>query len=233
MFKKIVGLIAALSLGACASPYVATPYDRAGANVTTIALVDDSLAPRAIAYEVASTGGNFGLIGALVDAGIQESRKAAVNAALDGVHFDAEAVLESRIISALGSEGYTVTPLPGPDREKRDFLVQYPPAPGSTDAYLDISVTDYGYLSAGAGQPFRPTVYAKVRLVRATDGEKLMENIILLNPVFPAEGVITLSPNPEFAFNNRTELLADPARLSAGIADALNRVADAAAQLLR
>lgn len=232
MLKKVIGLLAALSLGACAAPYVATPYDRVAANVDTIALVDDSLAPKAIAYEVASTGGNFGLIGALVDAGIQESRKNAVNAALEEVHFDAEAILESRIISTLGSDGYTVTPLVGEDREKRDLLVHYPPAPAETDAYLDVSVTDYGYLSAGAGQPFRPTVYAKVRLVRATDGAVLMDNMILLNPIYPTDGVITLSPNPDYVFNNRGELLADPTRLAAGITDALNRVAEAAAQLL-
>lgn len=233
MLKKVIGLLAALSVSACATPYVATPYDRAASNVDTIALVDDSLAPKAIAYEVASTGGNFGLIGALVDAGIQESRKNAVNEALETVQFDAEAVLESRIIATLGSDGYTVLPLAGTDREERDLLDNYPPAPGETDAYLDVSVTDYGYLSAGAGQPFRPTVYAKVRLVRATDGVKLMDNMILLNPVYPTDGVITLSPNPEYAFNNRGELLADPVKLAAGITDALNRVAEAAAQLLR
>lgn len=233
MLKKVIGLLAALSLSACAAPYVATPYDRTTASVDTIALVDDSLAPKAIAYEVASTGGNFGLIGALVDAGIQESRRNAVNAALDTVQFDAEAVLESRIIATLGSQGYKVTPLVGPDRSKRDLLVDYPPAPTETDAYLDVSVTDYGYLSAGAGQPFRPTVYAKVRLVRASDGTQLMDNLILLNPVYPTDGVITLSPNPEYVFNNRAELLADPTRLAAGIEDALTRVAEAAAQLLR
>ena len=70
MFRKIIGLVAALSLGACASPYIATPYERTTAGVTSIAVVDDALEPKAMAYEVASTGANFGLIGALVDAGI-------------------------------------------------------------------------------------------------------------------------------------------------------------------
>ena len=68
MFRKVLGILAVLSVGACASPYVATPYDRASANVESIVVADDSVPEKAIAYEVASVGSNFGLIGALVDA---------------------------------------------------------------------------------------------------------------------------------------------------------------------
>jgi hypothetical protein len=213
MFKKLLAIAAAMTVTACASPYIATPYDRTTANVTTIALADDSLAPQAIAYEVASTGANFGLIGALVDAGIQESRKQAVNDALGTVQFDAETILERRITSTLTTQGYTVQTLSG-DREKRDFLVSYPAA--GSDAYLDIVVTEYGYMSSGA-----------------SDNTLLMENMILYNPIAPTEGVITLAPNPEYAFRNREGLLEDPTHLAAGLEDALVRVADTAAQLMR
>jgi hypothetical protein len=232
MYKKLFIAIAALSVTACASPYVATPYDRAAASVQEIALVDDSLAPRVMAYEVASTGSNFGLIGALVDAGIQASRQDAVNDALAGIGFDPETRLERRISDALEGQGYRVALLEG-EREKRDFRESYPGAPEGTDAYLDVAVTQYGYMSAGAGQPFRPTVYAKVRLIRASDNAELMENMILYNPIMPTQGVITLSPNPAYVFRNREELLADPARLAAGIETALDEVADTAARLLR
>ena len=232
MFRRLAGIIAILSLGACASPYIATPYDRGAANVSTIAVVDDALEPNAMAYEVASTGANFGLIGALIDVGIQEERKDAVNAALASQQFDAEALMEARLVAAVSGHGYTVSQLTGP-RATRDFLVTYPTADGDTEAYLDMVVTQYGYMSSGAGQPFRPTVYAKVRLTRASDRAVLMENMILYNPIAPTEGVITLSPNPVYAFMHRDGLLEDPVRLAAGLEDALNQVADAAAQLLR
>ena len=230
MFRKIVAIAVAMCVTACASPYIATPYDRPTADVTRIAVVDDALEPKAIAYEVASTGANFGLIGALIDVGIQESRRAAVNEALDSVQFDAEAVFERRVASTLAAQGYTVEALSG-DRAKRDFLISYPTA--TSDANLDIVVMNHGYMSAGAGQPFRPTVYAKVRLMRASDNVMLMENMILYNPIAPTEGVITLAPNPEYAFRNREGLLEDPARLAAGLEDALVQVADTAARLLR
>lgn len=232
MIKKILGIAAILSLGACASPYVATPYDRTTHNVQSITMMDDALPEKAIAYEVASVGSNFGLIGALVDAGIQASRQEAVNDALVSIDFNAEERLERRMASALSTHGYNVAPLSGTARAKRDLLETYPDASG-VDAYLDVSVTHYGYLSSGAGQPFRPSVGAEVRLVKVSDRSTLMENIIVYNPLTPAEGVVTLAPNPQYAFNNRAELLADPARLAAGIEDALNQVADTAARLLQ
>jgi hypothetical protein len=233
MLKKVLVAAMAMTVAACASPYVATPYDRSAASIQSIALIDDSVPEKAIAYEVASVGGNFGLIGALVDAGIQAERQGAVNEALNGLGFDAESKLEARVIAALGQQGYTAAPLDGADRAKRDFLETYPDAPAGVDGYLDIAIVQYGYMSAGAGQPFRPTVGAKVKLVKVSDGSTLMENMIIYNPLNAVEGVVTLAPNPEYEFRNRTALLENPERLAAGIEDALNQVADTAARLLR
>lgn len=235
MQKKIVFILGALALAGCATPYVATPYDRAAASVQTISVIDDSAGDDAIAYEVASMGSNFGLLGALVDVGIQAERRAAVNRALEQANFDGEEAFESRLVSRLSNAGYQVALRDGPARTKRELLVSYPTPEGSEDAYFDVIISHYGYLSAGAFQPFRPSVVAQVRLVSAADPSKiLMDNRIVYNGMTTADaGVITLSPNPDFEFQNREQLLADPMRMAAGIEDALNQVADTAAQLLR
>ena len=235
MFKKTVALAAALMLSACATPYVATPYERASANVRAITVMDDAAEDRAIAAEVASMGSNFGLIGALVDAGIQAERRAALNKALETTGFDGEAMFERRLAERLSAEGYQVRVAEAAPRAKRDFMVAYPTPEGVVDAYLDVVVDHYGYLSAGAFQPFRPSVSAKVRLVSAADPSKLlMDNRIVYNGMaYMTEGAITISPNPAYEFRNREALLADPTRTSAGIQDALHQVADTAAQLLR
>lgn len=235
MIKTFAAVFGLLVLAGCAAPYVATPYDRAGTGVRTIALIDDSAGDDAIAYEVASMGSNFGLIGAIVDAGIQAERRAAVNRALDQAQFDGEDAFERRLIQRLGGEGYQVTLREGPAREKRAFLVSYPTADGSADAYLDLVVDHYGYLSAGAFQPFRPSASVKVRLVSAADPSRiLMDNWIVYNVMAgTTTGVITLTPNPAYEFQNREQLLADPAKMAAGIDDALTQVADTVVQLLR
>lgn len=231
--RVVFGLSAALCLSACASAYVGKPYDRTASGVHSVALADDSVPDKAIAYEVASIGSNFGLIGALVDAGIQSSRQDAVNEALATTGLDAESKLESRIVTVLAADGYDVKPLTGEARAKRQFLASYPTSDG-TDAYLDVVVVSYGYLSAGAGKPFRPMVEASVRLVSAkTPTKTLMENQIVYNAMAPRQGVVTISPNPDYEFKNREAMLADPKRLAAGIEDALYQVADTAAQLLK
>lgn len=230
---KVLGLVAALCVSACAAPYVATPYDRASAGVARIAVIDDAAEDDAIAYEVASMGSNFGLVGALIDAGIQAERRAALNRALDGAEFDAEARLEAILAERLASQGYQVATLDNGARAKRDFLKTYPAAEGH-DAYLDVVVMNYGYLSAGAFQPFRPHASAMVRLVSAADPDRvLMDNRIVYNGMDVADGVIALSPDPSFEFQNREQLLAEPERTAAGIEHALSEIADTAARLLR
>lgn len=233
MFKKILLAALAACVSACASPYVATPYDRSAHNVRTIVVIDDAAEERGIAYEVASLGSNFGLIGVLADATVQDSRQRVVNEALDGVGFDAEAILEQRLDTALEGQDYTVSVQSGFTRPKRDFLVSYPTASGDTDAYLDVVIV-YGYVSAGFLQPFRPHVTAQVRLVSAADPALvLMDNVIVYNGLAAGQGFIVLTPNPDYAFEDRAALLADPDRLAAGIEEALNDVADTIARLLQ
>jgi hypothetical protein len=186
--RHIFGIAAILCLSACISPYVATPYDRTAATVQRIALVDDAVPERLTAWEVASVGSNFGLIGALADAGIQNSREDALMGALATVNFDAEARLEQRISASLAERGYEVALVEGANRERRVFLESYAGAPEGIDAYFDVVITNYGYIAAGAGQPWRPTADATVRLVRASDGSTLMENQIAYNTMYPRAG---------------------------------------------
>src|SRR5262245_46399172 len=126
MIKKICAIAGLLAVTACVSPYVATPYDRGTASVTRIAIADDSVPERLSAWEVASAGSNFGLIGALADAGIQHDRENDMMEALAGVEFDAEATLETRVAETLTAQGYEATVLAGANpREKRLFLERY------------------------------------------------------------------------------------------------------------
>jgi hypothetical protein len=233
MLKKIVGLALAASLGACASAYVGTPYERASTTIHRIAIADDSVPPKLTAWEVASAGSNFGLIGALVDSGIQTDREHDLTEALASAGFDAETTFENRLMETLTSEGYEARVQAGPDRERRVYLASYSGAPEGTDAYLDIVITNYGYLSAGIGQPWRPTASAMVRLVRASDNTTLMENQIVYNAMYVRAGVITISANPAYAFQNREAMVSNPTGLAEGLADAFNQIADAAARLLQ
>lgn len=230
--KKSIAALGLLSLGACASPYVGTPYTAPAVPVTSVGIVDDTLPDEAIAYEAASTMGNFGLLGALIDAGVQDSRKDRVNEALASVNHTPEATFEAHLIGALADAGIKGAMLQGPDREKRAFLEKYPAAPAGAQALIDFNVTGYGYVNAG-NQLWRPTVAADVKMVDAATGKTLMENRIVYNPVDAQAGIVTLAPNPEFVFQNREDMISQPERLAEGIDDALKQVADAAVRLMK
>ena len=197
-----------------------------------IAIVDDTLPEEAVAHEAASTMGNFGLIGGLIDAGVQASRRDRVNEALDSVNHTPEANFESYLVSSLAQSGIAAVMLAGPDREKRELLSDYPGAPQGTQALVDFNVTAYGYVNAG-NQNWRPTVSADVKMVDALTGKTLMENRIVYNGVDAQAGVVTIAANPAYVFENREDMITQPERLAPGIDDALRRVADTAVRLMR
>ena len=229
--KRIFAALAPFGLVACASPYAGVPYAPPATRVEKVALAADPLPEKVIAYEAASVAGNFGLIGALVDAGVQASRKDRVNDALESINYAPEPRFEQYLTEALAQQRIQLAVSKGPNREKRKFLAAYSGADGA-QAYLDFNVTSFGYLNAGS-QMWRPVVTADVRLVDANTKKTLMENRIFYNPITPQDGVITISPNPEYQFRNREDMVTQPEKLAAGIDDALRQVADTAVKLLR
>lgn len=232
MKKAVAAAILLLSLSACANRYVGTPYTPPAEPINSVGIIDDPLPENAIAAEAASTMGNFGLIGALIDAGVQASRKDRVNDALESINYDAEGTFEAYLVEALDKKNIQAAVVEGPDREKRKLLTDYPAAPEGVQALMDFSVGAYGYANAG-NQLWRPHVTADVKLVDAATGDTLLENRIVYNPINPQQGVITLSPNPQYAFQNREDMITQPERLGEGIDEALRDVVDAALRLMQ
>jgi hypothetical protein len=231
--KKIASAAVALLLtSACASNYVGTPYTATAQPLSRVALADDTLPDDVIAYQAASTMSNFGLLGGLIDAGVQASRRDAVNDALETIAYDPEPAFEAYLIGELAEHGITATLATGPEREKREFVIDYPQAGADVQAYFDLVVHNFGYVQAG-GNEWRPAASAEVRLVERATGATLMENFIAYNIPDARAGVITLPPNAEFRFANREDMVTHPERLAAGMDDALHKVADTAVSLLR
>lgn len=221
-----------LPLSACATAYVPTPYTAPSQPLTRLGLIDDTLPKDVMAYQMASTMSNFGLIGALIDAGVQSSRRDAVNDALDTIAYNPEPEFEAYLIAQFAAQGITATQVAVPDREKRELLIEYPEGGGEVQAYFDIVFQNFGYVQSG-GNAWRPAAAAEVRLVDRATGETLMQNLIAYNIPDKRSAVISIPPDPAFVFENREDMVSNPQRLAEGIDDALHRVADTAITLLR
>ncbi|MFL0356900.1 hypothetical protein ACI5KX_10525 [Erythrobacter sp. GH1-10] len=93
-------------------------------------------------------------------------------------------------------------------------------------------VTSFGYVTAGS-QTWRPHVTADVRLVEVGTGNLLMENRIVFNSLGGQDGAITLTPDGEYGFEDREDMVENPERLAEGLDMALRSTVDAAINLLR
>jgi hypothetical protein len=238
-FTSVAGLLAlGLVLSGCATlPEI--PYDRQTAGeIKTIGVLTPRFPDDAHVVLATTVGQSFGLIGALVDAGMQAERDNAFEAMLKPAHFSAHDEFMARLTHGLEAEGYTLSTVDVP-RPKTDFLKPYPTG-HAVDAYLDVVVLGYGYIAAGIGDatPYRPYFSLKVRLVRASDSAVLMQDVVVYNPYNIQGGAqgahaVTVSPDPQYVFVDFKTFKANPDRAIKGMQDAVDKSADAAAALLR
>lgn len=230
--RLFVFLAAAAALSACASPYVATPYESDLHPVRTIGLIEDVGEADVIAYEVASAGANFGLIGALVDAGVQNSRRARVEETLEYEGFDAQEYVREQLVLELEARGYEVSVVRVGGRDGLQLLDRFDGLDAEVDAHLDAVLQTYGLLSSGAGTPFRPHAQAEAQLIYGDQREIAMRNSVIFTPFGEPAGRILLSPPLDETYRNREEILEDPVRLVESIQLAIRESAAAlAAQL--
>lgn len=221
-----------LATTACATPYVAVPYEADQHNVTTITLVENVGEANVMAYEVASVGSNFGLVGALIDAGVQNSRRQRVSEVLVEAGFDAQAYFKEQLTEDLVALGYDVNTVQIEGRDGSDLLATFPASEDSSVVYLDTVLRSFGFLSSGAGTPFRPHASAEAQLVSASTHDVFMKNSVIYGGLGAPQGHIILSPGAEYVFVNRDELLTNPDALVDAVKAAISETAATIARLL-
>ena len=235
LIKLGAALAALLTLAACAGqPEI--PYDRTAATTNkTIGLLTPAWPSAPTSFLASSPGQSFGLIGALVDAGIQSGRETDLQLILTNQKVDANAEFIGVLTANLQAKGFTVVPVVA-DVKRGNYLKKYPAAGANTvDSYLDIAVFNYGYLAAGIGSdnPYRPWCAANVKLVRAPDGAVLMQDAVTYNSWIDAKNTIKLSPDPDYAFAKWTDAKGAPEKTAQGVSVAAKKTADTIGDLLK
>lgn len=228
---------AALLAGCAAQPEI--PFDSSANTIHAIGVTVD-MPPAPSVILASDIGQSFGLVGALIDAGMAENRDKKLRAIMAEGGVDSRAVFTQAISESLVAHGYQAVPIVS-DRAKHGFLKSYPPAADSkVDAYLDITLVGdgYGYVASGIGdtQPFRPFVWANCRLIKASDGSVLMQDMVLYNWV-AINGMkvkaVEVSPDPAYSYPNMDDLVAHGPVVREGLDKALRQTADAIINLIR
>ena len=182
---------------------------------------------------LASTvGQSFGLIGALIDAGMQDSRESKFQAVVAQRNFRGQDAMVRQLDAALAADGYTPIDT-AVGRAGLDFAKGYKLAAGSADAYIDV-VMNYGYYASGLSTPYRPYVFVDCKVVRTSDNALLMQKSIFYNPLNKApDQTVTIAPDPTYEFADFDALMADPDRAVKGLDTAVTQVAAAMGTLLK
>jgi len=211
------------------------PYDRAATPVKSVAILTPDFPKYPMAALASSLGGSFGLIGLLVDAGMNEARQDRMIDLLQKQNFDAQAIFLDRLETGLKAQGYEVVRFAVARDTSHKFLPTYPPqGEVKTDAYLDIIVGAYGYYASGIADstPYRPAFSARARLVRAKDASVLMQDTVVYNPLGRVEHFVSIAPDPAAQYVHYDQLLADPVKAAGYLRTAEEKSADALAGLL-
>jgi hypothetical protein len=233
VLKAAAAMAAVLTLAACAGTEI--PFDRSTAGVRTIGVLTPDIPEKPSVILASDVGQSFGLVGALVDVGMQLKRDDKLNAILIGHQFIAGATLGNDLVAALRAHGYSASLVPV-TREKTGFLKTYPTQPG-IDAYLDVSAfpDGFGYIAAGIGstQPYRPFIWLNVKLVRAGDSAVLMQDAVVYNVINANSKWITISPDPAYQFADFDTLVASADQAVAGESVSFQQTANQIGMLVR
>jgi hypothetical protein len=238
IFRAIFAIASLVLLAACAATPV--PFDRAAAsNLKDIGVVSPRFPEGPNVVLASNVGMSFGLIGALVEAGMQSSRDARFKAAIEKERLSVPQIFVETLKADLEQAGYRIDPIQT-TRNGIEFLPKYPTdAAPKVDAYLDIVTIGYGYVAAGiqAGAPYRPYISMKVRLVSAKDGSVLMQDAIAFNPVRYAGATgaesVTIPPEPQPLYADFNALEQDSSGAVAGLRVAVVKTAQSTGKLLK
>ena len=218
---RLFVLFACTGLLAACQTMPTQAYNKADASVKAVGLAPPGIPEEPAMRILASVGGNFGLIGALVE----ESRFAAASKELQEIfaanNYDYKKDIRDSLGLAFAETSLKLLPASGerPVSERMKFLTKCPAATDS-DACLDVYVTYVGYMSAGATTDYVPTVHLTARLQRNSDGTTLFQDQIQYNAIANTKAIV-VQPSDKYRFKDRDAMKADPKTAVAGIQEAI------------
>lgn len=236
LFVRAAVVVTALAMLAGCANKPAIPYDQTSAGkIRTIGILTPAMPSGPTVHLNGTVGQSFGLVGALIDAGMESSRESDFEDVLASHQFDAEKLLVTNVKQSLEKQGYKVVDVPVTRQSKTEFMETYPTASGA-DAYLDIVVLSYGYIGGViGGTPYRPLFETEIRMVDADDASVLMEDKVQYASMglrIP-EGYVKIAPDPKYTFDDFDTLTSQSDIAVEGLDVAFEKSADAMGTLLR
>lgn len=228
--RSSVLFAAVVLLSGCAA-LPQTGYNKEANNaIKTVAVPQIAIPEKADVRIIAPVGANFGLIGAIVEESRFAAARTRLQNSLASVNFDFKSLINSELQRSLTEAGFAPSFLAADPAKKtptgsarKEWAKKLGQQAGS-DAYLDVTISGFGYFAAGATTDFKPGLGLWARLIETKSGKTLFEDQIVYNPAYAATKAITIEPDSQYSFNNQDALNSDPGKAAAGLSGAITAV---------
>lgn len=231
-FRFLIAILAFVSLSGCGS-FPKQPFNaEAHSDINIIALANvgtpDGVAVRMLNHP----GDNFGLVGVLIAEGDMASKTDRFEDSIAERGYDYVRHFTETLSNRLDNMGYQTRRVRVEREGDRDEFAQSYDV-SRVDAVLDVYVTYFGYAAAGATTDYRPSFHIAARLVRPAEETVAFVDRIHFNQFSEHSNAIVLDSEPEYAFHDFEELMADPERSIEGLRIAVAQVAKTLAKQFR
>lgn len=238
--RALLLLCFGLLLTGCAAKFQQQSYNRtAHSELKRIAVLPMIEAkPRLFIFN--NAGYNFGLIGTLIAEANRDGKEDWLQEAAAAADFDQFALMRAQLDAQMAERGYQLVwperlavPAKGIKLAAWGLRKNYTPR-SDVDGQLDLALGFVGYACAGSGkkQPYRPTIYAAVRLLDAEGKAILFADEFVYHNVNQNVSAQIIEPDTAYTYPDFDDLKAADRTAIQGLEQAVRLVADRiAAQL--
>ena len=206
----LLAFVVVLMTGGCAPsvPHLALDKE-ANPRIQKIALLE---VPEPQVNPVVNMGGGamaFGLIGSLVQAGVNQSNTTEFTKRMKSRNLTLGAAMADALRGELPRDGYEVSDLSGvrPKTKSDGKEMDYRAIETEADAILDVWFVTAGYLSMPSSTIYEPWVCVVVRLVSSQTREPVYLQILDYGATMKADGIVNLPATPVFTYGTAGALL--------------------------
>jgi hypothetical protein len=235
MAKLFAAILATMALAGCVS-VPKTAFDKsANAHVRKVAVLRIAEPRETVVMNIGGAAGAFGLVGGLVQAGINQSNTDAFKKAMSDARVTFAPDMEKALHADLRSQGYEVVELPrvGLRVDEATKQVDYSQLSTDADAILHVWVNVNGYVSSAFSLDYQPWIAVGAEMVDAKSRKRTYYQVLSTGLGTKHESIEPIESDAKYRYGSASALLeASPVAIE-GLKDTQQRMLRRVAQQLK
>ena len=203
--RGVLATLAVATIAGCASvPNVDLDKRASVRSVTVLAVAEPGIVP---VVNLGGPTGMFGLVGGLVQAGLNDQHSRAYTDLVKGRAVTFAPPLEDGVIATLEAAGYRVARSDQkPSLQSDNRTADYSGIKVGTDAIVHVWFTAFGYVSPPAKMNFQPWVAVRVRVLESASKKDLYFKTFVCGYEPRIEGAVAIPVDAQYEYESYDKL---------------------------